>query len=345
MHNLRLILIILLVSFGGVVKTIDSAVFEKEKDKSISKEKLGIAYEEVKKMSDYQGWSDFEEYSVVYIKGDKERKDTVVIPKGLFQTLFLDTESQRTSRIIRLDKGLIWDKISLEKSTYTELTFAQISTVLKEVKEKTQEKEEIAEGELKTSLQKIHLYKSGKKKEIDNFPCEQLVLEAIKILDNHENKQRVIRHIVSKVWMTKETQILSQIREFDEQFLEKLGEVPTQIINKWVISTFFSEFQREMTGKIEKEIVRNIPQMEGYYPILSTMVIKIGTTSLSSKINIKFLKKKGFEILKDRREQIKFIEAVKMSREVKNFQMVSLEDEIFELPEEVKFKEEAEKGG
>nr|KXH70647.1 MAG: hypothetical protein AM324_00960 [Candidatus Thorarchaeota archaeon SMTZ1-83] len=142
--------------------------------------------------------------STVYLKGDKEKTESVSMMKVPIPGMDQSHEIV-TIVIARLDKELMW---ILDESarTYTEIHFSTVKDMMEEVKELVpEEQEEEAEMPLKVEVTRLR-----EKEEMEGYSCER-----VRITMSFEDKQEgKAFDMTANLWMAEEKGPLKEIADF-----------------------------------------------------------------------------------------------------------------------------------
>ncbi len=157
------------------------------------------------------GFGDGTSTSVMTVAPDRCRSEDEFTYTGRFKTL-AGKKPKKSATVVRLDKELMW-MLDYEDKEYSELTFADMRAMMEkgiaDAEAKSAEvKSAQAEGagraqdtNLKFTTQ---VKKSGEKQEINGFPCEHVIIEAIGKSDPPQPESLEVEiHIVLDQWLTR----------------------------------------------------------------------------------------------------------------------------------------------
>ncbi len=169
------------------------------------------------------------------ISKDRERSESDSKYEGRFKT-FAGGPS-RTTRIVRLDQGVVWELNDVKK-TYTELTFDEMRAQMQRAAEQLQQaqgkmqqaKAEAAEKQREAGVDMkwdVDVKKTGEKQTIAGFDCERAIVTCTSTLHSDKPEQAKangsgMKYVMDE-WLSAKTPGAKEAREFEKAYAEKLG--------------------------------------------------------------------------------------------------------------------------
>lgn len=293
-----------------------------------------VTYKQKSTSSGLMGAMDIEMESTIMLKADGQRQESVMKFTGpMAQSMPKGGEEQHIT-ITRLDKELIWDINVLEK-TYTQMSFDEMRMMLEQG---------MAEGEKapeeSTGVKfKIDVKKSGQKKKIGGYDCEEYVITMVgqgkDIMTGKAQEFEVQTHL----WVTPEVKGYDQIKSYQKRMAQAMG---------WE-----GNFDPNMTqalaqyGMGGKELIKKMAEIKGF-PMLTVTKMKGSEEEMTEsekeeKAKQEEVMQKAMGILGKKVE--KSVEPEEkgviftMSTEVTDIQVKEVAGSQFELPEGLKKEE------
>lgn len=204
-----------------------------------------------------------------YIKGIKKREDSTMKFTGA--VLGRLAGEQSTSAVYRIDKDLIWD-INHPKKSYTErpifMPAGKVPSTAEDTKKAGREGEK--EEEVRIIRNEFNVEATGKKKTINNFPCEQYILTWLVEMENVKTKERSTNQMTTDLWNTTEDARIRTLEkeesEFNRAYMKKLGiEMTQQDIQKFGLTMLGSAM-----GDAADSLKKEMSKIKGY-PIVTSV--------------------------------------------------------------------------
>jgi hypothetical protein len=175
---------------------------------------------------------------------------------------------QTSVEITRLDKDLVWD-LNPAKKTYTERPIAmsaqtEVRTGRRQSGPDQGKPYKIVKSELKVN-------KTGEKKDINGFPCEEYVVTWEVVLEDTASKGTVTQVMTTDLWNTPLTDKLKQTREiesaFSRSYAKRLGRglspEETDRLGAGMLTSMYGLDSKETAGKLE-QVGKELTKIEGY---------------------------------------------------------------------------------
>lgn len=205
-----------------------------------------------------------------YIRGIKKREDSTMKFTGA--VLGRLAGEQSTSAVYRIDKDIIWD-LDHPKKSYTERPIFMPAGKVSSTAEKDNNKarrEGKKEEEVRIIKNEFRVEATGKKKTINNFPCEQYILTWLVEMENVKTKERSTNQMTTELWNTTEDARIRTLEkeesEFNQAYMKKLGiEMTQQDIQKFGLGMLGSSM-----GDAADRLKKELSKIEGY-PIVTSV--------------------------------------------------------------------------
>ncbi len=237
---------------------------------SLSPVYADVTVERVFKSGGFGGVGASESQQKEYIKGIKKREDSTMKFTGAILGRLAGEQS--TSAVYRVDKDLIWD-INHPKKSYTERPIFMPAGKVPSTAEKDTNKagrEGEKEEEVRIIRNEFKVEATGKKKTINNFPCEQYILTWLVEMENVKTKDRSTNQMTTELWNTTEDARIRTLEkeesEFNQAYMKKLGiEMTQQDIQKFGLSMLGSAM-----GDAADSLKKEMSKIKGY-PIVTSV--------------------------------------------------------------------------
>ena len=293
-----------------------------------------VTYKEKIVTSGIPMMGDMEAEAVVKIKGDKKREESKTKFSGEMMKMIGKGGEQQSVQITRIDKELLWS-IDLTEKKYTEMTFEELKKMMAELKGKKPEKE--AETNRQDASQtKFEVNKTGNKKKIGGYDCEEILIRMVTEGKDKEAKEGGKLTVETNLWVSEQVKGWDQIQAFDKKFSEKMG-----------LGEYGKGFLAGMEnyGVDTKELAKKMEEVKGF-PMMIVVTVKPEmapemkkekaakeeSTSVKEEEGMEMAKKmlglKGGEKKVTEKEEIVF----KTTITVEEIIVGPVEDSQFELP-------------
>jgi len=254
--------------------------------------------------------------TVSKIKGMKKKDEMSFRFTGAIMGRLTGGPRQSTT-ITRLDKDTVWT-LDEKSKKYTEVPISQIRE--KGMTEEEKSKKEKPRPRIVRS--EFSVKKTGAKKAINGFPCEEYILTWLVETEDAETKEHSINTMTTHQWNTPETLTIKRIQQeqaaFDQSYLKKLGmKVSAEEMKKFGFAAFLplgGADDKESAKRIE-ELRKEMTKAKGY-PIVMDVRWEMGAPTEGGS-------QKGAKAGKP---------AFSSYTEVKRLQVLSIPDLEFEIP-------------
>ncbi len=293
-----------------------------------------VVYRAKGSSSGIMGMGNVETETVSMLKGDRQKEETSTKFTGPMARYMPQGGEQKQITITRLDKELIWS-IDMSQKTYTQVTFDEMRKMMGQgmVEEDTAPEEEM-EAEFTVDVKK-----SGQKKKIGGYDCEEFVITMVGQGKDAMSGEAQEFEVFTHLWVSQKVKGYDQIESFQKKMAEKMGwegmygPGVTQALTRYGMET--------------EELTKKMNQIKGF-PMLT--VIKMKATGdvaegldeeekaeqkEAMEMAMKMLGKKMKEGDKPEEKGVLFT----MTTEVTDIQVKAVTDSEFELPEGVKKQE------
>ena len=290
-----------------------------------------VVYKQKSTTSGFMGLGTIDIEIITVLKGDKQKQETGTKFTGTMAQFMPEIEKQEQITITRLDKKLVWN-IDMSEKTYTEITFKQMKKTRGKV---ITEKEKTDEEEIETKLQ-FEVKKSGKKKKIGGYECEEFIIKMITEGKNPQTSETQELEIYTHLWVSDQVKGYDQIQKFRKKMAEKMG---------WDEGYGTGLMQSVKQYGIEtKELGEKMKEIKGF-PMLTVVKMKAFGEEIteadegeeseqleSIEAAMKMLGKKMGEAHQPGEKGVLFT----MTTEVTDIQIKEVADSEFELPKGLK---------
>lgn len=200
------------------------------------------------------------------IQGVKKRVESVTSFTGSF--LSKVTGEKKMVNIIRVDKDLIWD-IDVKGKSYTENPISlpkseKSDASMRNNKGEGRDGEAEEEPEVRIVKNEFKVKKTGKKKKINGFSCEEYVMTWLMVTENVKTKERNKNLMTTVLWNTPETSktkvLAKEEKNFTLAYLKKLG----LDMSPGEMRSFGLSFLGNMATKSGAELKKEMSKVKGY---------------------------------------------------------------------------------
>jgi hypothetical protein len=204
------------------------------------------------------------------VSGDRARSDSDISMKSRFASML----NQKTSSVIRLDKGVNWVLYPDDK-TYTEQSFADIRAQLEEFEESMNSaggsgQLPVSEESCKWSDPELEVDSERKREKIAGIRTNKHTIRLSRSCTDQESGQTCDMTWVLETWLAKKIPARSEVEAFQQAYAEALG-----------MDRLMQQAQGpgqallNMFGGNWEEISEELSELEGY-PLKSIMQMGIG---------------------------------------------------------------------
>lgn len=185
-----------------------------------------VYYEEQITTSGFAGKGATKLTRKVYIKGDRQKRlTTMEVEKAMAKAMRKAGRSLVTSDIIRLDRSVVWD-LNHDEQTFTEQAFSRTAAQLMKLREAKLRAAKPVVRDTSTHAEPrvtFDLKRTGKKREILGFQCDQIMLTMTTVRTDPRTKKPRETQIVYDAWITKKFAGYREIRTFAKRQSETTG--------------------------------------------------------------------------------------------------------------------------
>jgi hypothetical protein len=267
--------------------------------------------------------------STIMLKGDGQRQESVSKFTGPMAKAMPNGGKEQHVTITRLDKELIWDIDVLEK-TYTQMSFDELRMMGQGVVEEEEAPEESTEVKFKVDVKK-----SGQKKKIGGYDCEEFIITMVSQGKDVTTGETHEFEVQTHLWVTPDVKGYDQIENFQKRMAQAMG---------WE-GNYDPNLSQAMTqyGMDGKEMVKEMSQIKGF-PMLTVIKLKGSEEEMTEsekeeKAEQEEVMKKAMGFLGKKVEPEEKGVIFTMSTEVTDIQVNEVAVSQFELPEGLKKEE------
>jgi hypothetical protein len=193
---------------------------------------------------------------------------------------------QTSVEITRLDKDLVWE-LDPPKKTYAERPMAMSAQT--EVRAERRQSGPAQAKPYKIVKSELKVNKTGAKKDINGFPCEEYLVTWELVLEDTASKGLVTQVMTTDLWNTPLNDKLKQARKtedtFNRGYADKLGlGLPPQEADRLgagMLTSMYGLDPKETAGKLE-EVGKELAKVEGY-PIVTEVKWHVKDDSAAAK--------------------------------------------------------------
>jgi len=293
-----------------------------------------VVYKQKSTSSGFMGMGNVETENIIMFKGDKQRDESVSKFGGPMAQFMPKGGEQKQVTIIRLDKEVIWN-IDMAEKTYTEMSFDELKKMMGMAMADT---EMAAEEEAETKF-KLDVKKTGQKKEIAGYECEEFVIEMKAEGKDAMTGETQEFEVTSHLWVSPKVKGYDQIENFEKKMADKMG---------WK-----GKYEPGMAQVLARygiegeELAKKMKEIKGF-PMLTVVKMKaIGEMAeemdeeeaAEQKEAMEMaMKMMGKELEKEEEPEEEGV-LMTMTTEVTEIQVTEVGDSEFELPEGLKKRE------
>ena len=205
--------------------------------------------------------------SATAYQGDKRAENRTFKIVGGIGGVFAG-KPQTSVEITRLDKDLVWE-LNPPKKTYTERPIALPPAP--EAKGDAGKSGPDQRPPYKVVKSELKVSKTGAKKDINGFACEEYLVTWELVLEDTASKQRVAQVMTTDLWNTPLTDKLKQARDIEaaygRDYAEKLGiglsPEETDRLGAQMLTSMYGLDPKETAGKLE-QVGKELAKIEGY---------------------------------------------------------------------------------
>jgi hypothetical protein len=160
-------------------------------------------------------------HSTVYISGDKQCTDTEMKS----EMPMFSVPGMKSTSIVRLDKELTWN-VDHEGKTYTEMTFKQMQTAMDSMSMPPQGmpgQESSVTDDVELGKPEYKIDRTGNKKKINNFNCEEVILQMVMRGKNKKTGDTGSFHLHNRMWVARECPGRQEYMDFSRKTMAKMG--------------------------------------------------------------------------------------------------------------------------
>ena len=177
-----------------------------------------VIYKQKGSTSGFMGMGNMEMEATIMLKGDKQKQESSTKFMGAMAQYMPGGGEQNQMTITRLDKEMIWN-IDMLKKTYTEMTFDDMKKMMGMA---MAESEKAAEEDVEAKV-KVDVKKSGQKKKIAGYECEEFIIKMVAegkdVMSGETQEFEVNTHL----WVSPKVKGYDQIESFQKKMAEKMG--------------------------------------------------------------------------------------------------------------------------
>ena len=288
-----------------------------------------LVYKSRASTSGIMGMGKMEMETTTSLKGDKQRQDTKTKFVGAMAQYMPGGGEQNQVVITRLDKELIWN-INITDKTYTEMTFAQVKTMMGKVKTQVMKKPEGEEAKLQFEAKK-----TGQKKKIGGYECEEHFIKMIAEGRDPQTGKVQEFEVHSHLWVSSKVKGYDQLQDFQKKMAQKMGWEGGQYAN---FAQGLGQF-----GLDTDELAKKMSEIKGF-PMLTVVKMKSFSEEMAEAEEERAEQEKamreamellGKKVEKDEKPKEKGL-LFEMATEVTEVLVKGVADSEFELPQGMK---------
>lgn len=290
-----------------------------------------VIYKQKGSTSGFMGMGNMEMETTIMLKGDKQKQESSTKFMGAMAQYMPGGGEQSQMTITRLDKEMIWN-IDMLKKTYTEMTFDDMKKMMGMA---MAESEKAAEEDVEANV-KVDVKKSGQKKKIAGYECEEFIVKMVAegkdVMSGETQEFEVNTHL----WVSPKVKGYDQIESFQKKMAEKMGFEGKYEPGLAQVLTRYGIEAEELTKKMK--------EIKGF-PMLTVVKMKAtGETAEELDEEEKAEQKEAMEMaMKMMGKKMEKAEEpeeegvlMTMTTEITEIQVKDVTDSEFELPEGLK---------
>jgi hypothetical protein len=294
-----------------------------------------VVYRAKASTSGFMGMGNMEMETISTLKGDKQKQETNTKFIGPTAQYMPKGGEQKQVTITRLDKELIWSINVLEK-TYAQMTFDQVRKMMGKG---MVEEEEAPEEEMEAKF-KLDVKKSGQKKKIGGYDCDEFVITMVSEGKDAMSGEAQEFEVQTHLWISPDVKGYDQIENFQRKMAEKMG---------WE-GMYAPGLTQALTqyGMETEELTKKLKEIKGF-PMLTVIKVKTAGEETTEgeaekeKSEQKEAMEKAMKMLGKKMKEAEEPEEkgvlYTMTTEVTDIQVKEVADSEFELPEGLKKQE------
>jgi len=271
--------------------------------------------------------------TITVLKGEKQKQETSTKFTGAMAQYMPEIEKQKQITVTRLDKKLVWN-IDMVENTYTQMTFDEMKKMMGMAMADT---EKAAEEDVEAKV-KFDVKKSGQKKKISGYECEEFIIKMVGEGTDAVSGESQEFEVETHLWVSTQVKGYDQIENFQKKMAEKMG---------WEEGYSTGLMQSVSQYGIEtEELAKKMSEIKGF-PMMTVVKMRARGEVAKELDEEKAEQKEAIqEAMKMLGKEMKRAEDPKeegvlfmMTTEVTDIQIKSVDDSEFELPKGLKKQE------